>query len=423
MSIKRITLLVFIICLISVSFIIKLPQIFFVAAVFMGLFLSSWLWARFSTLGLVGTRGGGAVVKEDESLRLWAKLENRSRLPKAALEVLDVLPRWLVRPGLPEEAAPLDEFGGVPVAYVPFLMPGRDIQVGYEVLALKRGNYTLGPLSLRGTDPVGLFERIVQSNRFVEVTVLPALFESPAIQFGAGPMAATRTSYAPALSNDSSEVYGVRQYSPGDSLRFVHWRATARTGKMSVLQFERPVSDDLALVFDLGAGRDYGEGRESSLEYAIKIGGSIAKKALETGAIVQLAVLKDDQPTVLTFKGAQAGFDLMKALSGLESNSTMPFQHFCQGLLGQLESGIGVLLFTVEQAADTLGAARALSGASHSLITFVMRRDSFTGRRTVSEQAAYEQLEASMRQYSEATIEVSQGDNLREVVNQLGSLG
>lgn len=46
---------------------------------------------------------------------------------------------------------------------------------------------------------------------------------------------------------------------PGDRLRQVHWRATARLGELVVKEAEEPRAPVLHLVLDLGAGDDAGE--------------------------------------------------------------------------------------------------------------------------------------------------------------------
>lgn len=54
-------------------------------------------------------------------------------------------------------------------------------------------------------------------------------------------------------------VRGVRTYVPGDRLRQVHWRATARLGELVVKEAEEPRAPVLHLVVDLGAGGEAAE--------------------------------------------------------------------------------------------------------------------------------------------------------------------
>ena len=38
------------------------------------------------------------------------------------------------------------------------------------------------------------------------------------------------------------DVRGVREWRPGDAVRHVHWRSTARTGRLAVLDYAEPTS-------------------------------------------------------------------------------------------------------------------------------------------------------------------------------------
>ena len=49
----------------------------------------------------------------------------------------------------------------------------------------------------------------------------------------------------------TTNVSGVRDYVPGDSFNRIHWRSTARTGRMMVKEFELDPTADIWIVLDL----------------------------------------------------------------------------------------------------------------------------------------------------------------------------
>src|SRR5205085_6928897 len=63
---------------------------------------------------------------------------------------------------------------------------------------------------------------------------------------------------------------GVREYVPGDPLRRMHWKSTARTGKLSVIEFEESRAVNVVLVIDLFWSAHTGSGKDSTLEYLIR---------------------------------------------------------------------------------------------------------------------------------------------------------
>ena len=46
------------------------------------------------------------------------------------------------------------------------------------------------------------------------------------------------------------DYYGLRPWQSGDSMRWIHWRTTAKMGRPTVLQFERQRNRDVALLLD-----------------------------------------------------------------------------------------------------------------------------------------------------------------------------
>lgn len=114
--------------------------------------------------------------------------------------------------------------------------------------ARRRGSFTFGPVRLTVSD---LFERGTQS----EERELPAhLLVRPR----SVPVRATHPARAPigtvrvpsSLFTDPSRLAGVRAYKRGDPMRRIHWRATARVGRMLSRRYE-PASDrEVVLAID-----------------------------------------------------------------------------------------------------------------------------------------------------------------------------
>src|SRR5437016_13423600 len=92
------------------------------------------------------------------------------------------------------------------------------------------------------------------------------------------------------MRGEGSEFYGIREYHPGDPLRRVHWRSSARMGRLAVVEYEHDVSVDLTLVLDARRGSDVGFGSETALEMAVTVAASLARLVLERGNRCRLAI-------------------------------------------------------------------------------------------------------------------------------------
>ena len=98
---------------------------------------------------------------------------------------------------------------------------------------------------------------------------------------------------------DGDVVRGVREYLPGDRLRQVHWRATARHGRLVVKEAEEPQAPLLHLVLDLGGGGPEAEAAAGRAAWygceALRRGYQLVLTTTEPGRTVTVAA-----PTPLT---------------------------------------------------------------------------------------------------------------------------
>src|SRR5260370_4620783 len=92
------------------------------------------------------------------------------------------------------------------------------------------------------------------------------------------------------MRGEGSEFYGIREYQPGDPLRRVHWRSSARMGRLAVVEYEHDVSVDLTLVLDARRGSEVGSGADTTLETAVTVTASLARLVLQRGNRCRLVI-------------------------------------------------------------------------------------------------------------------------------------
>jgi uncharacterized protein (DUF58 family) len=81
------------------------------------------------------------------------------------------------------------------------------------------------------------------------------------------------------------DVRGVREWRPGDAVRHVHWRSTARTGQLAVLDYGEPTVGTIGVLV---AGTTPGT-PDSRFEAALAIAAATAMRAIEEGVVVVVA--------------------------------------------------------------------------------------------------------------------------------------
>jgi len=140
--------------------------------------------------------------------------------------------------------------GDRPVTFGTGVVP-RDGWRRVEVLPkLRRGAIGATGWQLGTSDPLGFFNS-VRSCPDVEVAVVLPAFTSlaPARQ-----PRELEASLAAPRAGSGNELFGIREYRPGDSLRRIHWRSSARHGELVVREYEPPGMRTLAILVDPAPG-------------------------------------------------------------------------------------------------------------------------------------------------------------------------
>ena len=145
--------------------------------------------------------------------------------------------------------------------------------VTYSVTPSTRGTYALGPLRVITADPFGLARRAVRVIEAESVRVAPAQVEVTALR------AMTATAGGALHATHTQRGHGVdnllaRPYQPGDSMRRIHWRASAHHDGLMVRQEENEAAPDAVVVIDRddarwGAGAAAAPGQDPAFEAAV----------------------------------------------------------------------------------------------------------------------------------------------------------
>ncbi|GAA3932845.1 DUF58 domain-containing protein [Microbacterium soli] len=186
------------------------------------------------------------------------------------------------------------------------LAPGHEAEELFAIPTHRRGVVEVGPVSVVRGDPLGLFERTHHREDPVDLYVHPrtTLFGGQSLGF----LRDLEGLPAADLSRDDVSFHTLLEYQPGDDLRHVHWRSTARTGIMMVRQFEETRRSHFVIGLSCSA-RDYRT--DDEFELAISIAGSIGLRALRDSQRVDVRVQGRELP-------AGTGMRLLDSLSMVE---------------------------------------------------------------------------------------------------------
>lgn len=213
------------------------------------------------------------LLRAGESARIDLAVSSDRRRADGALLVEDTLPYAL---------------GSRPRFVLQGLGQQWERTVTYPVRSDLRGQYVIGPLAVRITDPFGLVERRRLIGATSDLVVTPRVLPLPAIPLSGGWQGAGE--HRPqAFASGSAEDVSIREYRRGDDLRRVHWRSSARLGDLMVRLEEQPWEAHATVVIDNRLQAHRGQGPASSLESAVVAAASVVAHLEQHGYAVQLA--------------------------------------------------------------------------------------------------------------------------------------
>ncbi len=231
---------------------------------------------------------------------------------------------------------------------LPPLRPGTKVRVPIELECPARGRYVVGPAELFDSDPVGMFDYRRNFAGQAEVVAVPRTFDLPRIVTWEAGLGRPGGSHERAR-RDHGEFFGIRQHTPGDDLRHVHWKVTAHAGELVVKEYEPIRHHTVSVHLDLCAANHYGSGMESTLETAVSVAASLARAALGEQRFV--GVEGDGLPATVSAPGVGEPHlqRIMLALAEVRAEAT---RSFAEALADQLARRRGGAIFIITTAAE-----------------------------------------------------------------------
>jgi uncharacterized protein (DUF58 family) len=268
-----------------------------------GAWLISYLWAR-SLLGHLrltreirfGWAQVGDRLQERFTLHnsgwapaLWVELEDQSNLPDYQAGAVRDVGSW------------------------------NSMQWQTDGVCTRRGLFTLGPTSLRTGDPLGLYTVHLHYADSMALMVVPPVISLPAIEVAPGGRAGEgRRARVNPLERTVSAA-GVRDYVPGDSLHWIHWRISAHRDDLLVRVFENMPASDWWILLDLDQRVQVGQDSDSTEEHGVMLAASLADRGLRSGRAVGLVTHGEALAWLPPRGGDGQRLAILQALAGVSS--------------------------------------------------------------------------------------------------------
>lgn len=384
---------------------------------------AAWAWSSIQGLRLKRyTRSQRAQV--GRVMEEYLAIENASWLPKLLVVVHDT--------------------SSLPSHHASHAIHGLGARQVFDwrvrTLCEERGHFRLGPMTISGRDPLGLFERRRTFPQTSTIVVYPAVVSvrglpPPRGLLPGGETLRHRTHYI------TPNAAGVREYVPGDSFSRIHWPSTARKNRLIVKEFEQDPLSDVWIFLDLeqtaqatargtevDAERPAVEERiekplwrrledfqltPSTEEYGVTVAASMANASVRRRLAVGLVAYGQHREVIQPDREERQQTRILETLAMLRARGTIPFSQVLSGEGSRLARGTTLVAISPSAKQTWVEAAVYLSNRGIRVFTVLLDAESFGGR------AGPDELKNHLLVAGIPSVIVRKGASLEEALNAL----
>lgn len=215
---------------------------------------------------------------------------------------------------------------------IPLLAADEVSRHAVDLPPQRRGIVRIGPATTIRSDPLGLLRREHAFDEVQELFVHPRTVTVPSTS--AGLIRDLDGSATRRLVDADMSFHAIREYAPGDARRQIHWKSTAKTGRLMVRQYEESRRSRMAVVLGLSSA-EYAS--DDEFELAVSAASSVALRAVHDARDLDI-VVGAEIPRVVRGRlrairhiAASAPRAVLDGFSGVDRLvETMPFPEVCR---------------------------------------------------------------------------------------------
>jgi uncharacterized protein (DUF58 family) len=196
---------------------------------------------------------------------------------------------------------------------------GGDSEIRWQTagVCMHRGLYMLGPTTIKSSDPFGIYTVTIHDPSSATLMIMPPVVPLPHIQVAPGGRAGEGSIRVNAPERTVSSA-SVREFQPGDSLRWIHWNTSARRDDLFVRVFEGSPAGDWWIILDLDQSVQIGHDQDSTQEHAIILAASLADLGMRTGHSVGLLTHGDTLVWLPPRMSDEHNWEILRSLALIE---------------------------------------------------------------------------------------------------------
>ena len=198
--------------------------------------------------------------------------------------------------------------------------PGRPQTLRMPIHVTHVGVFPSGVRACVVEDLPGIFSRRIRPDGgLFELTVLPNTFEVEPVALAPGDPGSETMARA---TEDLSAPSEIRAWQPGDAMKKIHWKASARKGELLSRRFDEPVLQDVLILMDCSRPPSWGHPRaEADLrDLLLETAASVFADQVRTEHSVRLPLLGTHPVDVEKSMGLPIAFDYLARVDFSETD-------------------------------------------------------------------------------------------------------
>lgn len=318
--------------------------------VFMVTILQSWVFGKWLLKGIQYDRFFSMpAVFQGEDVEMVERITNRKLLPVPWLRVESKISQNLQ----------FKKQYNLDIKHAQFhkslfsLMPYTGISRRHKVHCIKRGCYRLNSVALTCGDLLGVRDISKEYELSAQLLVYPKFIPLEDIPFFSrswlGDVVVKRW-----IVEDPFMYAGIRNYSPGDPLNHINWKATARTGQLQVHKRDYTADPNIMIYLNLDIDENMWEAvtEPERIERGISYAASIARDAISQGIDAGFGcngyVIDEPGSPIRITPGSGEGqmLFLLETMAKLVIERSVTFHTFLEEDISKGISGIDFLFIT-----------------------------------------------------------------------------
>ncbi len=262
-----------------------------------------------------------------EETQLEVEVANRKPLPLSWIQIDDEIPEEVIL--LRGSSSGSHKATRVLLSNLFSLSWYHKVKRYYPIRCMKRGFFAFGPARIRSGDLFGFSQREMEIQQVDYLTVYPKIVPLEKLGIPSKqPIGDTRSRRH--IFQDPLLTMGIRDYHFGDSLKRIHWKATARLGRLQTRVFEPTTTVDMGIFLDVRTTKPPLWGiLPQLLELVIVVAASISNHAMAAGYRVGLYINQNrrfsDKPVrIPPSQHADQLMHILEALAQIHPAESMP---------------------------------------------------------------------------------------------------